>query len=635
MPCHFLSKFSRRVLGLARAVAAPALFALVCACGGGGNMGGSSTPAPSGCSASSCGTAMLTLTDATGDFTSYSVDVTSLKLTKADGAVLETLPATTRVDFTQLVDVTELVTAAAIPQGDYVSASMTVDYSNAAVFVEVNGAPVQASLIDGSGNALTSLTLNVELDSAHHFIVSPGRASRLALDFNLAASNTVDVTKTPPVVTVQPFMVATVVPSDTKDIRVRGALVSVDTAAATYTVDLRPFDNDTGSSDQVVVNTTAQTTFEVNGAPATGAAGITALGSLAAGAWTVAFGTLSTTDHSFTASRVLAGSSVVMPSLDGLLGVVTARTGNTLSVRGATLHSHTDQHDRFMPRTVTLSIGDATAFTVAGQPTAAPTVAWPSVGSAITAFGTAGADASGNPTFDATAGRVRLEITSLWGFPVAASAGSVTLNVQAIEGLPPASFNFAGTGTTSAQDSNPAMYVVTTGTLPLPTVSSTSPIRYIGIVQPFGSAPPDFNALTAVDFADVFAKLDVDFGQGSAAAFSSVGASSLVLNLADPLLGHEHVIQAGPLVIDLTTLAASPPIVPDPAGPDMFAIEGGGGSGSGTLNIYLSYAEFETALASKLTGTTTVRRVLAIGHYDSASNTFTARQIDVILASGG
>ena len=633
MPCEFLSKFPRRVLKTARACAAPILFALISACGGHSSPS-SQTVAPTGCSAADCGTAMLTLTDATGDFTSYSVDVTSLKLTRSDGAVVETLPATTRVDFTQLVDVTELVSAATIPQGEYVSASMTVDYSNAAVYVEVSGAPVQASLIDGSGNPVTTLTLNVELDNAHHFIVSPGRASRLALDFNLAASNTVDVTQTPPVVTVQPFMVATVVPSDTKDIRVRGALVSVDTAAATYIVDLRPFDTDSGSDDRVLVNTTPQTTYEVNGTPATGAAGITAMSSLSAGAWTVAFGTLSTTDHSFTATRVLAGSSVAMPSLDGLVGVVIARSGNTLSVRGATLHSHMDDHDRFSSKTVTLTIGAATAFTVAGQPAAAPTVSWPSVGSAITAFGTSGTDSGGNPTFDATAGRVRLEITTLWGFPVATSPGQVTLNVQAFEGLSPSTFDFSGTGATSAQDSNPAMYVVTIGTLPLPPVSSTSPIRYVGIVQPFGSAPPDFNANTAVDFADVFAKLDVDFGDGSATAFSTLTADNLVINLADPLLGHEHVIQTGPLVIDLTTLAASPTIVPDAKGPDLFAIDSSSGSGGGMLNAYLSYADFETALTAKLTGTTKVRRVLALGHYDQASNTFTARQIDVILSSG-
>src|SRR5471032_2582871 len=138
MPCEILSFVSRRLSRLARWLLAPALL-LALGCGGGSMGGGSS--GPQGCSAMTCGTAMLTLTDATGDFTSYTVDVTSLKLTKKDGTVVETLPATTRVDFTRLVNVSELVSAATIPQGEYVSAALSVDYSNAAVYVEVNGAP--------------------------------------------------------------------------------------------------------------------------------------------------------------------------------------------------------------------------------------------------------------------------------------------------------------------------------------------------------------------------------------------------------------------------------------------------------------------------------------------------------------
>ncbi len=633
MPCEFLSTFLKRLGVLARALFAPALLLAFVGCGGGGSgmSGSGSSLAAGGCSASSCGTAMITLTDATGDFTSYTVDVTSIALTKADGTVVETLPATTRIDFAQLADLSELVSANGIPPGEYVSATMTVDYSNAAIFVEVNGAPVQANVVDGSGNAPGAVTLKVKLDDAHHLFIDAGVLSRLALDFNLAASNTVDTSGATPVVTVQPFIVASIVPSDTRDIRVRGALVSVDATAATYIVSVRPFDNQTGDQGQVTVNTTATTTFEVNGTPSTGPAGITAMNALAAGAWTVAFGSLSTTDHTFTATRVLAGTSVVMPSMDGLVGVVTARTQDTLTVRGATLWSHTDGRDHFSIKNVTLTIGDATAFTVAGQPGAAPTAAWPSIGSAITAFGTAGTDAGGNPTFDATAGRLRLESTALWGFPVATAPGQVTVNVQSIMGLQPSEFTFAGTGTSSAQDSNPAMYVVTTGTLPLPTVSTTSPIRYIGLVQPFGTAPPDFTANTAVNFSDDFAKLDVGFGDGSTAAFTTVSSTDLVLNLADPLLGSVHVIQAGPLSIDLTKLAATPSIVADTTGPDLFAIEGKSGSGPSSLNVYQSYADFETALAAMLTGTTKVTRVLALGHFDQASNTFTARQIAVLV----
>jgi len=50
------------------------------------------------------------LTDAAGDFLSYAVDVTSLTLTKADGTAVQTLPQRTRIDFSQLVDLTEFVT---------------------------------------------------------------------------------------------------------------------------------------------------------------------------------------------------------------------------------------------------------------------------------------------------------------------------------------------------------------------------------------------------------------------------------------------------------------------------------------------------------------------------------------------
>jgi hypothetical protein len=631
MTCNIRSTAARVLRRTMQLLVAPTLLLALAACGGGSSMGGNSV-APQGCSAASCGTAMITLTDAPGDFTSYAVDITALTLAKANGAIVETLPVTTRVDLTKLVNLTELLSATTVPEGEYVAATMTVDYTHASVFVDVSGAPVQATLVDGKGQPLTALTLTVKLDDAHHLFISPGVIARLALDFNLAASNSVDTTKTPPVVTVQPFIVASVEPSDTHSTRVRGTLVSVDTTAASYVVNVHPFDeDDKDDRGQVTVQTNAQTSFEINGTPATGAAGITALAALAPGAWTIAFGTLSTTDHSFTASQVLAGSSVVMPSMDTLSGVVIARSGAALMVRGATLWRHDDETDHFSAKDTTLTIGSGTMFTVAGQPNAAPTMAWPSVGSLLTAFGTPGTDSSGNPTFDATAGRVRLEATSIWGFPSATATNQVTINLQSIEGVSASAFNFAGTGATSAQDSNPMQYVVTTGALPPPAVSATSAVRFLGLVQPFGSAPPDFNANTLVNYAAAIALLDVSFGDGSASAFSTVSATDLVLNLADPLLGTEHTIRIGPQTIDLTKLASSPMIVPNATGPDLFAILSPSGMEAQTLNSYQTYAAFEMALSSMLSGTSKVARVLALGAFDATANTFTATQIAVIV----
>ena len=48
------------------------------------------------CSTSTCGPAMVTLTDAAGDFLTYQIGLVSLQLKKADGTLVETLPASSR-----------------------------------------------------------------------------------------------------------------------------------------------------------------------------------------------------------------------------------------------------------------------------------------------------------------------------------------------------------------------------------------------------------------------------------------------------------------------------------------------------------------------------------------------------------
>src|SRR5882724_5287765 len=125
-----MSGFESGSIRRALAGALLSLSLLVTACGGGGKSelgsgGGTSTP-PSGstCDTASCGTAFVGVMDADGDFDSYSVDVVSLTLKKANGSVVETLPEQPRVDFTDLVDLKEFVTAATIPNGTYVSGTM-------------------------------------------------------------------------------------------------------------------------------------------------------------------------------------------------------------------------------------------------------------------------------------------------------------------------------------------------------------------------------------------------------------------------------------------------------------------------------------------------------------------------------
>jgi hypothetical protein len=200
----------RKWLGLPLA----AMWLALAGCSGGG--GSSSQPGnvAQGCDASNCGAVYVGFTDADGDFLSYSVDVVSLTLKKANGAVVETLPVSTRVDFAQLVDLSEFVTAATIPNGAYVEGRIRLDYSNAEVTVEVAGEPRAARVVDASGQPLGIVDLDIQLDNRNHVVIAPGRPAFLQLDFDLAASHTVDITTTPVTAVAEPFIVASVEPID-------------------------------------------------------------------------------------------------------------------------------------------------------------------------------------------------------------------------------------------------------------------------------------------------------------------------------------------------------------------------------------------------------------------------------------
>src|SRR5262249_37741148 len=154
---------------------------------------------------------------------------------------VETLPVTTRVDFTDLVELKEFLTAATVPNGTYVEGTVRLDYTNADIEVDVNGMPTHAVAVDATGGPPTTVDLDIRVDNRKQLVVSPGRPALLELDFALLASNTVDLTKTTPQVTVQPFIVASVDVADSREARVRGPLVSVDTTAGDYHINLRPF----------------------------------------------------------------------------------------------------------------------------------------------------------------------------------------------------------------------------------------------------------------------------------------------------------------------------------------------------------------------------------------------------------
>ena len=620
-----------------------ALSFAVAGCGGGGGYADSNAPgsAPQGCDAATCGTVYIGLTDADGDFLSYSVDVVSLTLTKANGAMVETLPVSTRVDFAQLVELSELVTAATIPIGDYVAGQIRLDYANAEVTVEVAGEPRAATIVDASGQPLGVVDLDIRLDNRNHVVIAPGRPAFLELDFDLAASHSVDIATTPVTAVAEPFIVASIEPIDEKELRVRGPLVSVDTAAGSYVIDVRPFHHPSARLGQLTVKTTADTAFEIDGTPYTGAQGLAVLGQSPAGTPTVAFGTLARATRDFTAERVHAGTSVPGPRFDVLWGNVTARDGDTLTVRGGTLIRRSGSA-AFVRDDIILLVGPDTLVTRDGQRGNDLTEDVISVGQRIHAFGdisesngeptlnaTAGvSESNGELTLDATAGRVRLHLTHLSGTVISANPGTLTLDLFSIDGRRPAIFDFSGTGTAPGSDADPDHYEVETGTLNLTRLLNGSPARVFGFVTPFGAAPPDFEGRAVVDFENVQAFLALGWGlEGTSAPFLSLAADGLVIDNANADIGLRHFIAIGPLLIDITALA-TPPTIKPAADRGLYAI-----CERRRIEVFSDFAAFAERLSEKLAAGSKANSLTAIGDFDAASSTLTAPRVLIGLTT--
>ena len=84
--------------------------------------------------------------------------------------------------------------AAAVAKGSYKSALVTLDYSAAQIVYDDGSLDgVALTPVGANGRALGQIQLTVNLDPSDSFSVSSKGSSQLALDFNLAASNVVNL----------------------------------------------------------------------------------------------------------------------------------------------------------------------------------------------------------------------------------------------------------------------------------------------------------------------------------------------------------------------------------------------------------------------------------------------------------
>jgi hypothetical protein len=617
-----MGTFMRRTRAALRTFTGLALAAVfLAACGGSGGST-TATPPPAG---SSTGTLLVSVTDADGDFVSYSVDVLSVTLRRLGGSTVEVLPGATRIDFAQLTDLSDLLAVATLAPGDIVGGTIRLDYSNAEVFVQAGGVVVPANVVGADGQPLGVTELTFDLATRERLVITRDRAALLALDFDLAASNEVNVAQSPPVVTARPYLVAEVRPVTEKELRLRGALVSTDVAAATYTIDVRPWFRPDGNHGRFTVHTTATTSFEIDGVATTGSAGLRALAQKPAGTMTVAFGTLSTLDRRFTAEIVHAGDSVSGERIDAVHGNIVARRGNELTVKGG--YAVRPSLVPRLHRTVIVTVGPDTKVLKPGTDVVLDAGAL-SVGQHIVAFGSLTEPATADTPATLAAGRVRMLPTHLRGTVLRVVPGQLNLNLRAIDRLGVDLFDFSGTGVTATSDADPADYEVATGTLGLASVTPEQAAKVIGFVRPFGSAPADFEGRTVIDHRFLPAVLGIGWGMtGTSAPFSSMGPAGFVLDVDNPSIGARHHLLVGARIIDLTTLATQPTLAPS-AGRALYGV-----SVAGEVRLFTTFAEFSTAVSAELSAGREAVGLVAVGGYDAPSVTLTAHHIGILFTA--
>ncbi|HET9391533.1 MAG TPA: hypothetical protein VFO44_17935 [Steroidobacteraceae bacterium] len=584
---------------------------------------------------------MVVSGSAPGPFSAYIAGIMSIVFNRNDGTPVEPIilvnSAEEFIDFANLTDMHELMGSPAAVTGTYTSATVTLDYSSAQIFVNVNGTPTSATVVDDAGNPVTTVSYNVTFDPAHPLVLTQYVSNLVDINFDLSASSIVGQTSKGPQVQVKPILTISTAPIENKPIRARGLFVTANPGASNYIINSLPFFDTTAPQGfgALTVQITPQTTFSIDGVTYTGTAGLTQLqklnGNLNASLVTAygTFGSLNNVTPTFNATQVYAGSSLESPDEDTVRGIVSSRSGNTVHIKGVTVF------DRLgglgYQASLTMTVGNDTLVSIDGAPSNAGVSAKSiSVGQEITAAGALApvAPAGVYTSLDATAGLVRLMPATVWGtLNAGAARSSASIGLIGLGIYQPSVFSFAGTGTSSSLDAKPATYIVDTGSTDESATPAGTLLRADGLVSPFGGAPPDFVATTLTPEANLEQALVIDWAHGgSKSPFLSMNDTGLVVNIKSPVLGTSHVVQTGPFNLDLRELQVSPLIVPDPSVTGQFAI----GNPSTGINEFNSFSAFLTQIEKVLNGTNALQKLVAIGHYDSATGTFKAYRIDLV-----
>lgn len=566
-------------------------------------------------STTSTGPVTVAITDGASDaIETFLVDVTAIQLHKASGADVSVLSAPVRVDLASLTATSQLLTSMNVPSGLYTRATLTLDLTNASCVL--TGKATGAQILDSTGSAVTG-TLAVPLQLGTPFQVAFTAHRLLELDFDLDQSFTVDSVGN--TVSFEPAFVLRVDPSTPKAIASIGTLTSVTTQTSSFVAAVRATGGGVVSS--VTFQANGATVFQVDGVPALGATGLTALAALPADTSIQCLGTLAASSGKVNVTYVEAGKGTYNGGSDIVEGHVVARAGGigsdaVLQVLG---YSNNAAHTSFLYATTFLvntsfsntkvvRRGSSTAFDVDDL----------NVGQRVRVFGTL----SGTTMSASSATSViRMQPTRVFGAAAGAPVGTtLTLDVSRIGSLPDNAFAWNDGGATPV---DPNAFEADIGALGVGLgISSVSLVSTEGYFTGIGAAGVDFtadsvtNASTAAALLFVRNRLSTGF-----TVLVTANASQIQLNVVGPAAAGEVAIVDRGLVGSSPLPTAPTPTINHPSGAGFYSLRD---RTSHTVRVFTRFSDFSSALQSDIVQGATLVQLGALGTYTAVINTVDA-----------
>ena len=559
------------------------------------------------------GQIMIVVRDDEEDFLSYDIDILSIDLVRVDGSQVSVTPTTARVDFIQYTELSELFSINTIPTGRYNQISFTLDYSTASIVIQdESGISYQASAQNSEGETLTTYALTLVLDDGEPLMISKGKLSAITLDLDLASTNQI-ISFEPAIVQVDPFVNVTVGAEEAREHRARGLLQSVDSASNTLTIAVKPLRKQTGDFGEMTITVDESTLYEIDGVEIPHGDAFATLASLPIDSPIIAFGWVDA-ESVFSATKVIAGSSVAWAGQDAFRGVITARTAESITISGV-VFSHEDREATHTEE-LTFLYNDLTKITGFNQQEISANSL--SIGQHIKALG----EFEAQQTFNSADSIVHIKLSTIIGQVVQNSP--LIIDVSKFNRKPVESYDFTGTGLTSEQDADPDNYQINSANLNVDSLISEDWLTIKGYVSDFGQAPDDFNASSLL-------KKNLSHGTTSFKVHWSEGTASFTIDSETNQInwdstGAEQRMRIHGIPHDITADYIVQAINSDEE-EGRYAIK----EKDVSIKYFSTYTDFVSALSAALTEGKIVKQLTSKGDYDEEMQGIKAVAVSMVL----